>query len=75
MEFKIWSAKISNNDLLEIENLYPRLTEDKAFKKKGDETFVNLDSVSDLLRIGDETKKFLVIDCDDKDIRIDDDYF
>lgn len=75
MEFKIWSTKVSNESSLKIENLYPRLAEDKAFEKNGVDGLVNINTVSDLLRIGDETKNVLVINCDDKDIRIDDDYF
>ena len=73
MKFKIWSTKVSNDDSLEIEDLYPRLAEDKEFNKV--DGLVDINTISDLLRIGDETKKFLVINCDDKEIRIDDDYF
>lgn len=73
MKFKIWSTKVSNESSLKIENLYPRLAEDKEFNKV--DGLVNINTVSDLLRIGDETKNSLVINCDDKDIRIDDDYF
>ena len=75
MKFKIWSTKVSNDDSFEIEKIYPRLAEDKAFEKNGVDSLVNINTISDLLRIGDETKKFLVINCDDKEIRIDDDYF
>ena len=75
MKFKIWSTKVSNDDSLEIEKIYPRLAEDKAFEKNGVDGLVDINTVSDLLRIGDETKNVLVINCDDKDIRIDDDYF
>ena len=73
MKFKIWSVKVSNESSLEIEDLYPRLAEDKEFNKV--DGLVDINTVSDLLRIGDETKNVLVINCDDKDIRIDDDYF
>ena len=75
MKFKIWSTKVSNDDSFEIEKIYPRLAEDKAFEKNGVDGLVDINTVSDLLRIGDETKNFLVINCDDKEIRIDDDYF
>ena len=75
MKFKIWSVMVDNESSLSMESLYPRLVEDKNFSKKRYQCFVNIDNVSDLLRIGDETRKSLVIDCDNKDIRIDDDYF
>ena len=75
MKFKIWSVMVDDDDSLSMESFYPRLVEDKNFSKKDKKCFVNIDNISDLLRIGDETKKSLVIDCDNKDIRIDDDYF
>ena len=75
MEFRIWSAKVDNDNSLSIKNLYPRLVEDKDFINIDKKCFVNIDNVSDLLRIGKETKKSLVIDSNNKDIRIDDDYF